>query len=55
MIGIALSVIFPGLGQFYYGKWVRGTMMVLGGVTPVYPLAVEEAKGSGRKRRDKPA
>jgi hypothetical protein len=40
MIGIVLSVIFPGLGQFYYGKWVRGTIMLLGGVTPAYPLVL---------------
>lgn len=28
MIGILLSSIFPGLGQIYYGKNLRGIIMI---------------------------
>lgn len=40
MIGIILSIIFPGLGQFYYGKNWRALAMLLLGVTPLYPIAL---------------
>jgi len=40
MIGIILSIIFPGLGQFYYGKNGRAIAMLLLGITPLYPLAL---------------
>jgi TM2 domain-containing membrane protein YozV len=40
MMAIALSVIFPGLGQLYYGKWGRAILMMLVGVTPLYPAAL---------------
>ena len=40
MIGIVLSIIFPGLGQFYYGKNWRALAMLLLGITPLYPIAL---------------
>jgi hypothetical protein len=40
MIGIVLSIIFPGLGQFYYGKNWRALAMLLIGITPLYPIAL---------------
>lgn len=40
MIAIVLSIIFPGLGQFYYGKWGRAVLMLLLGITPLYPVAL---------------
>jgi hypothetical protein len=40
MMAIALSVIFPGLGQLYYGKLGRAILMILVGVTPLYPAAL---------------
>ncbi len=40
MLGIILSIIFPGLGQFYYGKNGRAIMMLLLGLTPFYPVAL---------------
>lgn len=40
MIGIILSIIFPGLGQFYYGKNWRALAMLLLGITPLYPIAL---------------
>jgi len=40
MIAVALSIIFPGLGQLYFGRWVRGAAMILAGATPLYPLAL---------------
>ena len=39
MIGIILSIIFPGLGQFYYGKNGRAIAMMILGITPLYPIA----------------
>lgn len=39
MLPLILSIILPGLGQFYYGKNVRATLMVLISLTPLYPLA----------------
>lgn len=40
MIGIILSIIYPGLGQFYYGKNGRAIAMLLLGLTPLYPIAL---------------
>ncbi len=40
MVPIILSVLFPGLGQFYLGKNWRGLIMLVLGVTPLYPLAL---------------
>ena len=40
MIALILSIIFPGLGQFYYGKNARGLFMLLLGITPLYPIAL---------------
>jgi TM2 domain-containing protein len=40
MIAIVLSIIFPGLGQFYLGKNWRGVIMLIMGVTPLYPIAL---------------
>ncbi len=40
MLGIILSIIFPGLGQFYYGKNGRAIGMLLLGLTPLYPVAL---------------
>ncbi len=40
MIGIILSIIFPGLGQFYYGKNWRAITMLILGITPLYPIAL---------------
>jgi hypothetical protein len=40
MIAIVLSIMFPGLGQIYYGKWGRAWPMLIGGLTPLYPLAL---------------
>ena len=40
MLGIFLSIAFPGLGQLYYGKNGRGVAMVLLGITPLYPVAL---------------
>jgi len=40
MVGTLLALLFPGLGQFYYGKPLRGSMMLLLGVTPLYPIAL---------------
>jgi hypothetical protein len=40
MIAVALSIMFPGLGQIYYGKWGRAWPMLIAGVTPLYPLAL---------------
>jgi hypothetical protein len=40
MIAVVLSIIFPGLGQMYLGRWVRGAAMILAGATPLYPLAL---------------
>ena len=39
MLPLILSIIIPGLGQFYYGKNVRAILMVLISLTPLYPLA----------------
>ena len=40
MLAIVLSLLFPGLGQLYYGKWIRAALMVILGVTPLYPVAL---------------
>jgi hypothetical protein len=40
MTGIILSIIFPGLGQFYYGKNGRAIAMLILGFTPLYPIAL---------------
>jgi hypothetical protein len=40
MIAIVLSILLPGLGQFYYGKNIRAILMVLLGLTPLYPLVL---------------
>lgn len=40
MIAIVLSILLPGLGQFYYGKNIRASCMVLLGLTPLYPLVL---------------
>jgi TM2 domain-containing membrane protein YozV len=40
MLAIILSIIFPGLGQLYYGKNTRGVIMLLLGITPLYPIAL---------------
>jgi TM2 domain-containing membrane protein YozV len=40
MIAIILSIIFPGLGQIYLGKNARGILMILLGITPIYPLVL---------------
>ena len=29
VIAVALSIVFPGLGQLYYGKWGRAIAMIL--------------------------
>jgi len=41
MIAIVLTLIFPGLGHFYYGKYIRGS--IIAGITffPIlYPLTM---------------
>ncbi len=39
MIAIILSIIFPGLGQIYYGKTFRGILMILLCFVPfAYPI-----------------
>jgi TM2 domain-containing membrane protein YozV len=40
MIGILLSIIIPGLGQLYFGKTLRGVIMILLAITPLYPAAL---------------
>lgn len=40
MIPIILSILIPGLGQFYYGKNGRAILMLLIGFTPLYPIAL---------------
>lgn len=40
MIALILSILIPGLGQFYYGKNVRAIFMVLFGLTPLYPAVL---------------
>jgi hypothetical protein len=40
MLAIVLSLLFPGLGQLYYGKWIRAALMVILGVTLLYPVAL---------------
>jgi hypothetical protein len=37
MIAVVLSVLIPGLGQIYLGKTLRGILMVLLAITPLYP------------------
>lgn len=36
MLAIFLSILFPGLGQFYYGKNIRGLLMFALALTPLY-------------------
>ena len=38
MIGIILSVIFPGLGQLYNKQYWLGAAMLILGLTPLYPF-----------------
>jgi hypothetical protein len=40
MIALILSILLPGLGQFYYGKNIRAIFMVLLGLSPLYPLVL---------------
>ena len=40
MIAVALSIVFPGLGQLYFGKLLRAAVMILLGATPLYPVAL---------------
>jgi hypothetical protein len=40
MLPLILSIIVPGLGQLYYGKNIRGVLMLLLGLTPLYPAAL---------------
>jgi heme/copper-type cytochrome/quinol oxidase subunit 2 len=40
MLAIILSIIFPGLGQLYYEKYLKGAIMILLGLTPLYPVAL---------------
>ena len=40
MIPIILSILFPGLGQIYYGKYVRAVIMIIIALTPLYPVAL---------------
>ncbi len=40
MLPLILSIIVPGLGQLYYGKNIRGIIMLLLGLTPLYPAAL---------------
>lgn len=40
MIAFVLSILLPGLGQFYYGRYVRAVLMVFLGLTPLYPLVL---------------
>jgi hypothetical protein len=39
MFAIVLSIIFPGLGQFYCGKNGRAIIMVILGLTPLFFIA----------------
>lgn len=40
MLPLILSILLPGLGQFYYGKNIRAIVMLLVALTPLYPLAL---------------
>jgi ABC-type multidrug transport system fused ATPase/permease subunit len=40
MVALILSILMPGLGQFYYGKNIRAICMILLGLTPLYPLVL---------------
>jgi hypothetical protein len=40
MIALVLSILLPGLGQFYYGKNIRAICMLLLGLTPLYPAVL---------------
>lgn len=40
MIPLILSILLPGLGQFYYGKNVRAIFMLLLTFTPLYPASL---------------
>ena len=40
MLALILSILLPGLGQFYYGKNGRAILMLLAALTPLYPLAL---------------
>lgn len=39
MIPAVLSILFPGLGQIYYGEYVRAIMIIIA-LTPLYPAAL---------------
>ncbi len=54
MTGIILSIIFPGLGQFYHGDYWKGAIMMLFGITPLYPMSlVWSIADSVKKAREK--
>ena len=40
MIAVILSILFPGLGQIYLGKTWRGILMILLGISPLYPVSL---------------
>ena len=40
MIPLILSILLPGLGQFYYGKNVRAILMLILAISPLYPAAL---------------
>jgi len=40
MLPLILSILLPGLGQFYYGKNLRAILMLLLAITPLYPVAL---------------
>lgn len=40
MIPIILTLLVPGLGQLYYGKNIRGIVMIILGITPLYLLVL---------------
>jgi hypothetical protein len=40
MLPLILSILLPGLGQFYYGKNIRAILMLLLALTPLYPAAL---------------
>lgn len=41
MVGVLLSILIPGLGQIYFGKTMRGIIMILMTLVPfLYPIAL---------------
>jgi len=40
MIALILSILLPGLGQFYYGKNIRAIFMLILTFTPLYPIVL---------------